>query len=286
MSKKTDLRPSPIAGQWYPGNASRLRNSVDGYMNAAKLPKIDGEIIALITPHAGHTYSGPVAGHAFAAVRGLCPELVVVISPMHQPYSAPLLTSAHDAYNTPLGPIPIDKQAVQSLSEQIEAELGYGITPVRNDSEHSVEIELPFLQQALGKDFELLPLMLRNQTRTVTALLGHALAQTLEERDYLIVASTDLSHFHSQETARTLDQEFLKRVEAFDPDAILRGEKEGKTSACGRGAVAATLWAAKHLGADTVKVVNYATSGDITGDLGRVVGYGAAVITRTCPVET
>ncbi len=281
MAEITDIRPSPIAGQWYPGSANRLSASIDGYIDIAKPPEIDGDVIALVVPHAGHIYSGPVAGYAFAAVRGLNPDLVAVISPMHQPYPQALLTSGHDAYDTPLGPLPIDKHAVDELSELLQEQLGYGLSPVRNDSEHSLEIELPFLQQSLAGDFKLLPVMVREQTEKVTHALGKALAQILAERVSLLVASTDLSHFYSQEIAEKLDGKMLSLLESFDPKGFLQAEDDGEGFACGRGAVAAVLWAAKELGADEVKIVNYATSGDISGDYHRVVGYGAAVVYRS-----
>jgi AmmeMemoRadiSam system protein B len=280
MSRMSDLRPSPIAGQWYPGDPNRLRASVEDYLEGADSPELGGEIVGLIAPHAGHTYSGPVAGHAFAAARGLTPELVAVVSPMHHHYSQPLLTSDHDAYKTPLGPVPIDKTAVEALDQRLRTELGFGLAPVRQDAEHALEIELPFLQLALRGEFSLLPVMMRDQSRKVARALGRALAQTLGARDALMVASTDLSHFYPQEVARTLDTEMLKRVGAFDPEGVLQAEEEGKGFACGRGAMAAVLWAAKDMGADRVTILNYATSGDITGDFSRVVGYGAAVITR------
>jgi len=279
MKAQMDLRPSPIAGQWYPGQAERLSASVDAYIEAATLPEISGEIIAVIVPHAGHRYSGPVAGYAFAAVRGLSPELVAVISPMHQAYHQPLLTSAHEAYQTPLGIIPIDREALTALDERLHKALGFGVSAVRRDQEHSLEIELPFLQQTLAGEFSLLPVMVRNQNPRVVQSLGVALAQTLQGRNVLLVASTDLSHFYPQETANLLDREMLRRIEAFDPLAVLQAEEQGKAFACGRGAVAAVLWAAQDLGADTVTVVNYATSGDVSGDYSQVVGYGAVVVT-------
>ncbi|MFN2232865.1 MAG: AmmeMemoRadiSam system protein B [Anaerolineales bacterium] len=280
MKMQIDLRPSPIAGQWYPGKAEDLLDSVNGYMDAAMFSEIPGEIIAVIAPHAGYRYSGPVAGHAFAAVRGLSPDIVAVISPMHQYYDQPLLTAAHSAYQTPLGTVPIEQDAVNFLDEYLINELGFGLTAVRNDQEHSLEIELPFLQAALDGDFSLLPVMVRDQNERVVQSLGAALAKTLASKKALLVASTDLSHFYPQKTAEILDHEMLSRIEAFDPLAVLQAEEQGKAYACGRAAVAAVLWAAQELGADTVTIVNYATSGDVSGDYFQVVGYGAAVVSR------
>lgn len=275
-----DTRPSPIAGRWYPGDSRQLASSVDGYVGAAELPEINGEVIAVVAPHAGHVYSGPVAGYAFGAVQGMQFELVAVVSPMHQPYSQPLLTSAHQAYQTPLGSIVIDLDAVAELDQQLQAELGFGLTQVRNDAEHSLEIELPFLQRVIEGEFRLLPVMVRDQSTQVAEVLGKTLAKILSGKTALIVASTDLSHFYNQDQAVKLDQEMLRQLEAFDPLGFLKAEEEGKGFACGRYAVAAALWAAKELGANEVKILKHATSGDVTGDYTGVVGYAAAVITR------
>ena len=278
-----DTRPSPIAGRWYPGDSRQLATSVDGYIDSASLPEINGDVIAIVAPHAGHVYSGPVAGYAFGAVRGMQPELVAVVSPMHQPYSQPLLTSAHQAYQTPLGSILINQQAVSQLDRHLEDELGFGLTPVRNDAEHSLEIELPFLQRVLTSKFRLLPVMVRDQSAQVGETLGKGLANVLKERSALIVASTDLSHFYNQDQALELDREMLRQIEAFDPLGVLQAEDEGKGYACGRYALAAVLWAARDLGANTVQILKHATSGDVTGDYTGVVGYAAAVVTRCNP---
>ena len=286
MGAKLDVRPSPIAGQWYPGEARRLAAQVDQYMNEAKLPEISGQVVAVMAPHAGHLYSGPVAGYAFAALRGLQPGVVAVVSPMHYPYAESLLTTAHSAYATPLGAMPVEHGLIDALDMRLQAELGFGLKRIANDMEHSLEIELPFLQRALSQPFQLLPIMVRDQRAYVAQKLGEALAAVLSdpalmgERSVLLVASTDLSHFYSQDIANRLDNEMLRQVGAFDPLGVMKTEDEGKGFACGRGALAAVLWAAKALGADRSQVVQYATSGDVTGDYGRVVGYGAAVITR------
>ena len=273
-----DVRPSPIVGTWYEGNAKALAHSVDEYLNRAKLPALDGEVVAVIAPHAGHRYSGPVAGYAFAALRSRSPELVAVISPFHSLAPYPLLTTAHDAYGTPLGNIEVDKVALAELSQ---AGLDIPITPVRADREHSLEIELPFLQRTLSGDFKLLPIMIHAQEESVARKLGFALGNVLKDKNALLVASTDLSHFHEQLTAERLDREMLRRFESFDPESIFEAEQTGKAFACGHAAVAAVLWAARELGANKVKILQHATSGDIMGDYSSVVGYGAAVVLRT-----
>ncbi|MFM8319936.1 MAG: AmmeMemoRadiSam system protein B [Chloroflexota bacterium] len=281
------VRPSPIAGQWYPGDAHRLAALVDRYINEARLPALDGEVVAVVAPHAGHQFSGPVAGHAFAAVRGRPVETVVIIAPLHQPVSpAPLVTTAHQAYWTPLGAVPVDQAAVQELDGYLKQAAGIGLAAIANDREHSLEIELPFLQRALPGPFTLVPVMMREQDQPVARALGAALARLLQEgqalrgKRALLVASSDLSHFFPQKVAQALDQEMLRQVAAFDPAGVIRVEQEGRAFACGHGAVAAVLWAAQQLGARQAQVVNYATSGDVTGRTDEVVGYAAAVVTR------
>lgn len=277
----TDLRPSPIAGTWYEADPARLASAVDGHLDAAKIPALDGKVVAVIAPHAGHRYSGPVAGYAFAPLRGKSFEQVAVISPFHNLTAQPLLTTAHSAYATPLGEIATDKESLLSLDVILKSELGFGLSPILRDREHSLEIELPFLQRALTGEFKLLPVMIRAQEPDVARGLGSALAQVLKDKNTLLVASTDLSHFYDQKTANALDAEMLKRIESFQPEKIFEAESSGKGFACGHAAVASVLWAARALGADRVQILHHATSGDVTGDFSQVVGYGAAVVLKS-----
>lgn len=276
-----DVRPSPIAGRWYDGDPEVLARSVDGYLDAAQLPDLEGEVIAVIAPHAGHVYSGPVAGYAFAALRGRIPGLVAVIAPMHHPYYEPLITTAHDAYSTPLGEIPVDKDALRELDVILKSELLFGLSPVENDPEHSLEIELPFLQRALTSSWKLLPVMVRIREASISERFGKALAKVLRDKNFVLVASTDLSHFYNQQTALTYDRAMLNAIESFNPDGAFDLERASKGFACGLGAFTAVMWAARELGADKVKVLRHATSGDVTGDYSSVVGYGAAVILKS-----
>ncbi len=299
-----DVRPSPIAGTWYEGNAKNLARVVDEYLNNAQLPALEGEVVAVIAPHAGHRYSGAVAAYAFAPIyraernepigesrrsalrlrteqqslsSPLRAKLVVVISPFHNLSNYPLLTTAHDAYGTPLGNIEVDKSALAELSLHLDIP----ITPMFADKEHSLEIELPFLQRALTDEFKLLPIMIRAQDVDVAKKLGLALAQVLKNKNALLVASTDLSHFYDQTTANMLDAEMLRRFESFDPESIFEAEHTGKAFACGHAAVAAVLWASRELGANKVQILRHATSGDVTGDFTSVVGYGAGVVVKS-----
>jgi len=275
-----DVRPSPISGTWYPGDPEALAQSIDRQLQNSEISPISGELIGVIAPHAGHRYSGQVAAHAFRYLEGLTPDVVAVISPLHHPHLSQVLTTGHDAYGTPLGSIPVDQTLLQRFETKLIEDGGIEVTYVRNDGEHSVEIELPFLQRILTQPFQLLPLMLRDQSRPTVEAVGHALGKVLRDQSAILVASSDLSHFYPQSMAEQYDAEVLTRVEAFNPSAVLSAEDEGLGFACGRAAMAAVLWACEDLGADSVNVIHHATSGDVTGDYHSVVGYAAAVIYR------
>jgi len=276
-----DVRPSPIAGKWYEGDPQLLARTVDEYLDDVQLPDLEGEVIAVIAPHAGHTYSGPVAGYAFATLRGRSPDLVAVIAPMHHPYFEPLITTAHEAYSTPLGNVLIDQDALRELDVVLKSEVGFGLSPVQQDPEHSLEIELPFLQRALTSEWKLLPVMVRARESRVSQGLGKALAHVLRDKNFVMVASTDLSHFYNQQTALTYDRAMLHAIETFHPNEAFDLERAGKGFACGLGAFTAVMWAARQLGADKARVLRHATSGNVTGDYSSVVGYGAAAILKS-----
>jgi MEMO1 family protein len=281
ISMTINLRPSPLSGTWYPSDPQTLARSVDEYMASASLPDLSGEVLGVIAPHAGHIYSGPVAGYAFAALRGRTPEVVAVLSPYHNFHTSSFLTSAHTAYVTPLGEVPIACDLLDQLDDRLRHSLGLGLTHIARDREHSLEIELPFLQRALARPFQLLPVMVRTLDPHLAEGLGKSLADLLSGRSFLLVASTDLSHFYAQERANRYDAEMLKQFEAFSPEGIFETEESGRGFACGLGAVASVLWAARSLGADKVKVLHHATSGDVTGETSSVVGYGAAAILKS-----
>ena len=175
----------------------------------------------------------------------------------------------------------MDRTALQTLQDSL-TDAGAALpASITRDGEHSLEIELPFLQRALASDFKLLPVMVRSFSADVLLELGRALAVVARQQPTLLVASTDLSHFYPEKTAKALDGEMLSHIEDFSPDGVLGAEQRGTGFACGAGAVAAVLWAARFLGADRVKLLHYSTSADETGDRHSVVGYGAAAVLKT-----
>ncbi len=280
MTPISELRPSPIAGRWYSDDADRLRQKVDQYINDARIAPLNGEVVALIAPHAGHRYSGRTAGHAYRAVKGLKRDLVAVVAPFHAYHPSLLLTSAHQAYATPLGPLWIDREAVAELNQRLQSRSGLKLTAIVYDEEHAVEIQLPFLQRSLVGDFRLLPVMARGQSLEIAKSLGSALADVLRSRSSLLISSTDLSHFYPEPVADKLDTEMLHQIASFSPEGVLEADCSGSGLACGAVSVAAVLVAARQMGANAVEVLDYSTSAAETGDYESVVGYGAAVILK------
>ncbi len=277
MAPIAEIRPSPIAGTWYNSNPEKLAEQIDDFLSKAELPRIPGKVFGLLAPHAGHRYSGITAGYAYRSVQGNSYELVIIFSPSHAYFPAELLTSAHRFYATPLGKIPIHQDALALLQQELK-KAGGNIERIEADEEHSIEIQLPFLQRALKDEFSLLPVMMRSQTPLTVDQLAKALLSVIKKYRSLVIASSDLSHFYPLEMATTLDGEMLKMVEKCSPEGVLAVESNGSGSACGAGPIAVVLQLAREAGATHVKVVHRSTSAEVTGDLSSVVGYGAAVI--------
>jgi len=271
-----NIRPS-IGGQWYPHNSKLLVRSLETYLLNAEVEKPDGKLYGIIVPHAGHMYSGQVAAHGFKCIVGMDFDTVIVVSPSHFLTDGNIISTYHDSYQTPLGRVEIDRAALDEIDNKLKENFEEKLVYVSRDPEHAIEVELPFLQYIL-KSFHLVPIMVSNQSSEIASALGHSLAQVIANRNALLVASSDLSHFYPNRMARKFDEEMLSRIQAFDPKAVIQAEIMERGFACGRGAISAVLYACRDLGANKVKVLNYENSGEVTGDYDSVVGYGAAVI--------
>jgi len=271
-----ELRPS-ISGNWYPADAAKLRQVLAEQLDTvADQPSVaSSKVRGLLVPHAGLSYSGDVAARAYATLRDAVYDTVVILGPYHAYHEAPFLVCQYDGYSTPLGSVPIDRQLVDQIGANLFAETGMGLTPTAETTEHSIEIQLPFLKTVLGT-IRVVPIMLAHQTPTTVAALVAALATALHDSDPLLIASSDLSHFNPQHLAVLMDREMLRRIEALEADAVLRAEQEGTAAACGAGAIATMLLVARTFGAEHSKVLEYHTSGKVTGDFNSVIGYGAA----------
>jgi MEMO1 family protein len=285
MSFVNPIRPSPIAGSWYSADKKKLSAEIKGYIENTAVPAFSGEVVGLVAPHAGYFYSGETAGYAYRCVEGMAFDLCVVVSPLHDFRPEPLLTSAHAYYSTPLGEVEVEKGFLTNSTGNAKPGQQTYLHPIANDREHSLEIQLPFLQSALSKPFRLMPIMVRTNHPGILQSTARWLADAIalyksESKKVLLVASTDLSHFYSETIANQYDATMLERIAAFSPEGVLEAEVRHEGFACGAGAVALVLWTAKFLGANKVTILNHSTSAKASGDTSSVVGYGAAVITR------
>jgi AmmeMemoRadiSam system protein B len=266
-----NIRP-PLEQPWYPQDPVELRSSIENYLDNAEVKCDESKIHGIIVPHAGHIYSGQVAAYAFKCIEDIGPKLAVIVSPSHYIGGADLIVSSHQAYSTPLGNIDINTDLLEDITKNLNDDYGITTKRVSNDPEHSIEVELPFLQLIYG-EFKLVPIMIRNQNSNVCKSLGKVLSEKLPKGDCIIIASSDLSHYFDQRIANSLDSELIRRIESFDPESVLKAEEEQTGQACGIGAISSVLWTCKNLGAEKVKTLKYATSADVSGDYDRVVGY-------------
>lgn len=281
------VRESVIAGTWYPGSAPALRQSVEGYLDRVSPAQAPSKVVALVSPHAGYAYSGPTAAHAFAQVRGADYARVVLIGPLHRPIRGSRLgawmTPAEDAYRTPLGDVRLDRNFIAELGQRIP------LTVVRGDQEHSLEIELPFLQVALSGSspeggFQLVPIMAGEYigdpgTPAHVERMAAALAELCADGTSLLVASTDLTHLEDYAEVVRIDLTLRALVDAFDVAGLSAALQSEQVQACGAVGLVTVLRAAQKLGARRSQVLGYTTSGDVTGNKRPgtyCVGYMAA----------
>lgn len=269
------IRRSILQGTWYPADSGVLSRLVGFYLSEASPPQVKGRIRALVVPHAGYQYSGPVAAHAYRLIGGQTVERVVLVGPSHRLRFDGISVSCHDAYETPLGRVPVDRTMADRL---IALDPMIRFIPEAHAMEHSLEIQLPFLQSVL-EDVSIVPVIMGRQDPDTCSALAEALVQLVgDDRATLLVASTDLSHYHDDATARALDRVFTRYVKDFDSEGLARSLAAGQCEACGGGAVVAVLEASLKLGAGRCVILDYANSGDVTGDGERVVGYLSAAV--------
>ena len=276
------VRPAAVAGGFYPADPKILSAMIDDLLAHASPQPINDPILAVVAPHAGYEFSGPVAAYTYAALKGRKFSRVVVIAPSH--YEAFNFTSVYDgdAYATPLGTVQVDKAFAKQLAK-MSATIrlsSQGHVPTPKGAEHALEVQLPWLQRVLG-DFELVPIVMGDQSYENSRALGVALAKLIQGSDTLIVASSDLSHYHPYNEAVKIDHKTLNALEAWDYFSMSRNFEARIWEACGGAPIVAAMIAAERMGANQALVLKYANSGDITGDHSRVVGYSADVFLKT-----
>jgi MEMO1 family protein len=277
MSKPQKIRESVIAGSWYPGTEAGLARTVDDYLaRVAGEPLTSGQLIGLISPHAGYVYSGQTAAYAYHQLQGRKVDSVVLMGPSHRAWVGDYAVSAEDAYETPLGLVPLDQGFIDALAGQVS------LTRIRRDAEHSLEIQLPFLQRQLG-DFSLVPIMMSADDPAVARRLAGALVETIRSRpgQTLLVASSDLHHIEQYDEVVRRDQQVVDAVAAYDLEVLTTVLMDRHSTVCGRMPILTVLHAGKALGADKAQVLHRTNSGDVTGDRRSgqyTVGYMAAAI--------
>ena len=285
------LRPMAVAGSFYPSDPKELSAMMDDYLARVTEPRESAPILAAVAPHAGYVYSGPVAAYTYAQLKGRGYKRVIVIAPSH--YVAFDYTSIYDgdAYQTPLGNVPVDKAFARELAKMSAtmqlSDKGHQATS--DAPEHSIEVQLPWLQKVLGS-FEVVPIVMGDQSYESSRALGVALAKLIKAggkpEETLVLASSDLSHYHVYDDAEKIDHKTLSALASWDYFSMSRNFQSRVWEACGGAPIVAAMIYSERMGANQARVLKYANSGDVTGDKSRVVGYSADLFVRAGAAAT
>jgi hypothetical protein len=273
LAAKT-VRESILSGTWYPADPGALRAMVTGFLKKVTVHEKPGRLVALISPHAGYRYSGQVAAHAYQLLENQNFDTIVLVGPSHHHRFEGISVYDRGDFRTPLGNIPLDRETIRALMEK-NTMIRY--VPEAHEKEHSLEIQLPFLQAVLPH-FRIVPLVMGTQDIMSCRRLAETLSACLKGKSALLVASTDLSHFHSDKDARAMDQRIISQVQKMDINGLQTELANGTCEACGGGPMVTVMLTAQQLGADFAEILNTANSGDVTGDRTSVVGYMAAAL--------
>jgi len=269
------IREPAVSGTFYPSNPKVLATDIANYLGEAMVPPIRGDILGVIAPHAGYVYSGPVAAYGYKALVGRSYDTVIVIAPSHRVYFEGAALLKEGGYGTPLGVVPVD----EDMAARILKMQGAVTVDTRvHQGEHSLEVQLPFLQSVL-KDFSLVPIIMGAQDFGACTGLAASISEAIagSSKRVLVVGSTDLSHYYAYNHAVALDRVVVDHLEGFDIEGLGRDLGSEKTEACGAGPMITTMMLCRGMGADAGKVLKYANSGDTAGDKSAVVGYVSAV---------
>ncbi|MBN1353517.1 MAG: AmmeMemoRadiSam system protein B [Candidatus Omnitrophica bacterium] len=273
------IKTSDLAGRWYTSSEEDLRKELDSYLDSVNLPKFSGKIIGLISPHAGLPYSGPVAAYGFKAISGQSIKTVIVVGFSHRQHYDGIAVLDEDGFKTPLGVVEIDREITQEFIKENPKIRDY---PQAFSGENSIEMQIPFLQAVLG-DFKIVLIAIGDQSMANCRITGESLYDVLKSRkDFILIASTDMSHYLSYDNAESTDSYTISLVKEFDADKFFRENLlKDRNLMCGYGAVFAVMRASAMLGADETKILKYANSGDTWGDKSRVVGYLSAAFIKS-----
>jgi AmmeMemoRadiSam system protein B len=271
-----DVRRSPFAGTWYPDDPSELDSTVSQLLRSSPRSEPPGKLVALISPHAGLRYSGPIAAAGYRLLERQAFESVVLLGPSHRVAFDALATYPEGAFATPLGLASIDSELARSFESATPRARPM---PEAHRGEHCLEMQLPFVQHLLP-EARILPVMMGTQSARNIDAAAIALVRAVSASTYsvLLVASSDLSHYESRERARALDYEVLDRIERFDSQGLADLLEEERGHACGGGPMVAVMKAARELGASASRILAYGDSGDVSGETDAVVGYVSAAL--------
>ena len=266
------IRPPAVAGRFYPSDPRELTRQVDAFCAAAPRRL---RAIACMVPHAGYMYSGHVAGAVYAALE--IPARCVLLGPRHFPQGQPLAILTEGSFETPLGAARIDAPMAAELARACPL---LREDPVAHSREHSLEVQLPFLQRLAGDDLRFAPVVLATDRFAAMEELGRAVARVVraQPEPVLVIASSDMNHYESDEVTRVKDRRAIDRVLALDPRGLYDTVRSEGITMCGYAATVAMLVAARELGAQEARLIRYATSGDVSGDREQVVGYAGIVV--------
>jgi AmmeMemoRadiSam system protein B len=272
------VREPAVNGMFYPDEPAKLRKDIEYYLRNAVIRDFEENIIGVISPHAGYVYSGQVAAYGFRMIAKKQYDTVILIGPSHRVYFEGVALWDRGSFKTPLGRVGIDEEIAQEIMN-----IGGVIKPDMDThrEEHSLEVQLPFLQSVLD-GFQIIPLIMGVQTSNVCRKLVESLSQVLQasKKKFLIVGSTDLSHYYPYAEAKKLDDVIVGHLDTFNIPGMTKDIEANKTEACGTGPIVATMMLSEKLGADHGTVLKYANSGDVSGDKSGVVGYVSAVFCR------
>ncbi len=281
------IRRPTVAGQFYEGTAESLRTQVTSCflhpLGPKKLPAVNmhdhpRRIVGLVSPHAGYMYSGPVAAHGYyeLALDGL-PDTVVVMGPNHTGYGGGLGLMREGTWRTPLGDVQVDSALADEILHESRI---VDVDELAHRYEHSIEVQLPFLQFLYGDKFKIAPICFQMQDIETATDVGKALVKVLATRNAVVIASSDLTHYEPQKNASAKDHEALEKVINLDVKGFYQVLESKRVTACGFAPIAAAMTYAKGVGVKETRLLSYQTSGDITGDHSSVVGYGSVVFKK------
>ncbi|MBP7230407.1 MAG: AmmeMemoRadiSam system protein B [Syntrophaceae bacterium] len=270
------VRKSVMAGSWYSGNPSVLRSEIAAFIRNVPDRDFEGDVVGMLVPHAGYVYSGQVAAHAYKLIQHQKYDDVILLGPSHKMAFRGVSIYEEGVFETPLGRVLVSEDLAKEIKKQSSMIVNM---PAAHTQEHALEIQLPFLQEALG-NFLLIPLVMGEQSAQTCRELAAAIVRGAGNRRILIVASSDLSHFYNDRIALQLDGRILRHLQENDPDGLMDSLACGNAEACGGGPMAVMMLVADMLGAGHPLILKYADSGDVTGDKTSVVGYASAVFYR------